>query len=133
MHGLQSTEMELSVVLSTKTTSILYSAVTSLRFWVTLWQIQEFTEGRQPEGGEPTYYLTKFSWKLHENKETWAERGAHFKNLSMYIRPISGESMISKEGAKTPERRAPTYYFANFLPKTAWKWNNLDQRGEVRL
>ena len=29
-------------------------------------------------------------------------------------------------GAPTSQVGTPTYYFAQFLPKTAWKWKNLD-------
>ena len=31
---------------------------------------------RFPRGRSPTYYLAKYSWKLHENKEILAKRGA---------------------------------------------------------
>ena len=36
------------------------------------WQILDFPGGRQPLRGAPTYYLTNFSQKLHENKEILA-------------------------------------------------------------
>ena len=33
-------------------------------------------------------------------------------------------------GASTPKVDVLTYYFANLLPKTAWKWKNVDpERG----
>ena len=39
----------------------------------------------------------------------------------------SSWSRISREvGTPTPEGSVPTYYFEKFLPKTAWKWKNLD-------
>ena len=36
------------------------------------------------------------------------------------------------EGAYPKEWRAPTYYFGQILPKTAWKWKKLDREGEGR-
>ena len=41
----------------------------------------------------------------------------------------SGGSSISRGGDTNTHRGVPTYYFANFLPKTAWKWKNLDREG----
>ena len=39
------------------------------------WWIQDFPEGGTPTpDGAPTYYLTNFSQKLHENKEILAQR-----------------------------------------------------------
>ena len=38
-----------------------------------------------------------------------------------------------KEGVLTTESGAPTYYFAKSLTKTAWKWKNLDLKGEAYL
>ena len=32
-------------------------------------------------------------------------------------------------GAPAPRMGVLTYYFENFLPKTAWKWKNLDPEG----
>ena len=32
--------------------------------------------GANPRGGTPTYYLTNFSRKLHENKEILAQKGS---------------------------------------------------------
>ena len=44
--------------------------------------------------------------------------------------PSSGRSRIFLEGGMpTPKVGVLTYYFANFLPKTAWKWKNLDPEG----
>ena len=41
------------------------------------WRIQDFPDGGAPtpEGGAPTYYLTNFSQKLHENEENLTQRG----------------------------------------------------------
>ena len=37
-------------------------------------------------------------------------------------------------GAPTARVGAPTYYFSQFFPKTAWNWRNLDQKeGHVSL
>ena len=36
-------------------------------------------------------------------------------------------------GAPTSKVGAPTYYLAKFLPKTAWKWKNLDREGGARV
>ena len=41
---------------------------------------------------------------------------------------LSGGSRIS-QGTPTPERGAPTYYFANFLPKNYMKMNESGPRG----
>ena len=41
----------------------------------------------------------------------------------------SGGSMIFLWGTLTPRVGVLTYYFANFFPKTAWKWKNLDPKG----
>ena len=39
------------------------------------WRIQDFPEGvRQPRRGAPTYYLTNFFRKLHENEEMLVQR-----------------------------------------------------------
>ena len=48
------------------------------RLWKSFqWWIQDFPEGcTNPKGEGPTYYLTKFFQKLHENEEILAERGA---------------------------------------------------------
>ena len=35
--------------------------------------MQDYPGGVNPKKGAPTYYLTKFSQKLHENGENWAE------------------------------------------------------------
>ena len=42
---------------------------------------------------------------------------------------ISGLSKIFLRGAPIPKVGVLAYYFANFLPKTAWKWKNLDPKG----
>ena len=41
------------------------------------WRIQDFPDGggANPRGGAPTYYLTNFSQKLHENEENLTQRG----------------------------------------------------------
>ena len=44
----------------------------------------------------------------------------------------SGGSRISQKGDVIPEG-APTYYFAIFLPKTAWKWRYSDRVSGVML
>ena len=38
----------------------------------------------------------------------------------------------SPEGGANPPGGGATYYFAQFLPKTAWKWKNLDPEGGAR-
>ena len=46
---------------------------------------------------------------------------------------ISGGSRISQTqgggGGPTSKVGTPSYYFAKFFPKTAWKWNTLDPEG----
>ena len=52
-------------------------------------QIQDFPERgmpiAKPQRVVPTYYLAKFSRKLHENEEIWTEMRVCIKNLAMYI------------------------------------------------
>ena len=53
-------------------------------------------------------------------------------NLS--LKTFSHRNMTSKclnLAAPTPKVGVLTYYFAIFLPKTAWKWKNLDPEGSV--
>ena len=40
---------------------------------------------------------------------------------------------FQEEGAPTPKVGAPTYYFDQFSPKTAWKWKKLDREGGARV
>ena len=37
-------------------------------------RIQDFPGGTNPKSGVSTYYLAKFSRKLHENEENWTEK-----------------------------------------------------------
>ena len=58
-------------------------------------------------------------------------------SLNQNNKGISGGSRIFLRGAPTPKIKMGvlTYYFALFLPRTAWKWKNLDPGGgaSVRL
>ena len=48
--------------------------------------LQDLPKGAPtPKVGEPTYYLAKYSWKLHENEENWAEKRGR-QNFAMGIR-----------------------------------------------
>ena len=105
------------------------------------WRIQDFPgEGVDVK----SYYLAIFSPKLHEIERiwTWGARPWH-PSLDPPM-----QDFPDGKGADSKRWRAPTYYsgrsriflwggansksecanlfFANFLPKTAWKWNNLD-------
>ena len=56
------------------------------------WRIQDFPDGGAPtpEGGAPTYYLTNFSQKLHENEENLTQRGGRAS-----LRPPLDPPMLS--------------------------------------
>ena len=45
---------------------------------------------------------------------------------------VSGGSRIFLREAPSPTVGVLSYYFANFLRKTAWKWKNLDPKGSAR-
>ena len=63
---------------------------------------------------------------MKTNNWTW-----HRSRFSTQSLPVADTGFSRRGGGgATPKVGAPIYYFAQFSPKTAWKWKNLDtERG----
>ena len=62
----------------------------------------------------------------------WTYRS--FFNDIFWRGPSNGPRFPRRGGGAPSKVGVPTYYLAQFLPKTAWKWKNLDpERGRASL
>ena len=87
-----------------------------------------FTFDRKMKIQEATF------WKKEREKKNATKKQKNFcSQVSFFLHgPMaqsSGGSRIFLKGVPTPKVGVLTYYFANFLPKTVWRWKNLDPEG----
>ena len=107
-----------------------------------------FQSGRQCQGGA-TYYLTTFSWKLHENGKNLAETkatseicrsvtGSYLHRRGLIESTTVGDPRFPRSGGVNPPGGAnpsggANIWFCQMFPKTVWNWKNLDPRGRTSL
>ena len=76
--------------------------------------------------------------KTFQNKISWIRRYQWMRNGSSRADPyLSVDGSVTSGGSriclKGVLQLPKSYYFANILPKTAWKWNNLNPQGACPL
>ena len=68
-------------------------------------------------------------WQTKNTIKLGIKKSIISREAGVMMMPTSSGSRISQVGAPPPEFGVKTYYLASFLPKTAWKWKQLDREG----